>query len=60
MILAGDIGGTKTTLALFEIVGTKLRVTEHKATYPSGDHETFDEILRAFLDTVNADDFEDE
>lgn len=49
MILAGDIGGTKTTLALFEVVGPKLRMTDHRATFPSRDHQTFDEILATFL-----------
>ena len=52
MILAGDIGGTKTTLALFERDGPKLRVTEITATYPSGGHASFDEILKTFLATV--------
>ncbi|WP_435018758.1 glucokinase [Tundrisphaera sp. TA3] len=54
MILAGDIGGTKTTLALFEIVGPKLRATEHVATFPSGEHATFGEILSAFLAEIPA------
>lgn len=55
MILAGDIGGTKTTLALFEVAGPRVRATEHKATYPSGDHATFDEILAAFRATLPGD-----
>lgn len=48
MILAGDIGGTKTALALFEPEGDHLR-TVHEAKFPSRDHGTFDEILRQFL-----------
>lgn len=55
MILAGDIGGTKTTLALFEIVGPRLRPTPHTATYASGDHAEFDEILDQFRATLPKD-----
>jgi glucokinase len=49
MILAGDIGGTKTVLALFEPAGEGLE-TVREATFPSRDHATFEEILRTFLD----------
>ncbi len=48
MILAGDIGGTKTVLALFEPDGDGLRLVRD-ATFPSRDHPTFEEILAAFL-----------
>ena len=48
MILAGDIGGTKTVLALFESEGKVLR-TVVEATFPSRDHATFEEILAKFL-----------
>ncbi len=44
MILAGDIGGTKTALALFEPDGDHLRQVRD-AKFPSRDHATFDEIL---------------
>ena len=37
MILAGDIGGTKTNLALFEADGDKLRPVR-EATFPRRDH----------------------
>lgn len=49
MILAGDIGGTKTVLALIEkqADGTLSTVTEQ--TFPSGDYQEFDEILDLFL-----------
>src|SRR5437016_2886314 len=48
MILAGDIGGTSTRLALFNIVADKLtNVVETK--YPSRDHAGLEEIVRAFL-----------
>ena len=37
MILAGDIGGTRTRLAAFEIEGSKLKCVVEK-TYPSQEH----------------------
>ena len=47
MILAGDIGGTKTVLALFEPQGKTLTPVR-EATFPSRGHGTFEEILRNF------------
>lgn len=47
MILAGDIGGTKTVLALFEPDGDGLRLVRD-ATFPSREHATFEEILTRF------------
>lgn len=46
MILAGDIGGTKTHLALFTLEG---RGPAHLATYPSGEHDGLDTMVQAFL-----------
>jgi len=47
MILAGDIGGTSTRLALFEVTGGRLKpVVEQK--YPSREHQSLDEIVRLF------------
>ena len=48
MILAGDIGGTKTVLALFEPDGEALR-SVREAVFPSRAHATFEEILATFL-----------
>jgi glucokinase len=48
MILAGDIGGTKTVLALFQPDGKTL-VSVREATFPSRQHATFEEILTEFL-----------
>lgn len=48
MFVAGDIGGTKTVLALYEGHGTHLRHV-HEATYPSREHASLEEILSAFL-----------
>ena len=47
MILAGDIGGTKTILALFERDGPFAPAVEE--TFPSQKHKTFDEIVDVFL-----------
>lgn len=48
MILAGDIGGTKSNLALLERNGDGLRVLfVHR--YPSNDFERFDDIIDDFL-----------
>lgn len=50
MILAGDIGGTNTRLALFELVDGRLRplVTE---IVPSAQHQSLDEIVARFVAT---------
>src|SRR5262249_32172860 len=48
MILAGDIGGTKTVLALFEPNGVGLRLVREQ-TYASQGYPTFDQILAEFL-----------
>ena len=48
MLLAGDIGGTKSRLALFEVDGPRLRRVA-RATYPSRDYQGLDQILRKFL-----------
>lgn len=47
MILAGDIGGTKTIVALFEDAGGGLRVLREE-TFPSRSHEGLAQILEAF------------
>jgi len=48
MILAGDIGGTKTVLAFYENLGAEVRQC-HLTSYPSGKFSTFQEILIDFL-----------
>jgi glucokinase len=54
MILAGDIGGTKTVLALFEQSGDALE-SVRESTFPSRAHASFEEILKAFLDASPGD-----
>ncbi len=49
MILAGDIGGTKTILGLFNPQGEM--ITE--ATYPSKQYASLNEIVRLFLSTLS-------
>ncbi|MCD6598136.1 MAG: glucokinase [Bacteroidales bacterium] len=49
-VLAGDIGGTKTTLAIFEVNGTQLEsLAEEK--YSSQEHGSLSEIVQKFNET---------
>jgi glucokinase len=48
MFLAGDIGGTKTVLALYRLHEGEL-VCEHEASFPSRDHAQFNDIVDIFL-----------
>jgi glucokinase len=47
-VLAGDVGGTKTALALVEVSATALTVTRSRL-YRSGEFAAFEEILEHFL-----------
>lgn len=48
MILAGEIGGTRTRLAAFDKDGSKLQLVVEK-TYPSQEHGNLSEIVSAFI-----------
>ncbi len=48
MILAGDIGGTKTNLGLFDASGGALR-SERQQSFPSKDHEGLEAIVGKFM-----------
>ncbi len=48
MILAGDVGGTKVHLALYEFTDGKLQPTRDKQ-YPARDYSGLEEIVREFL-----------
>lgn len=48
MILAGDIGGTKTVIGLFEQAGSGLQAVREE-TFPSKSHATLEAILDRFL-----------
>lgn len=57
MILAGDIGGTHTRLALFQqdtASGSAALKIEVECVYPSRDHAGLDEIVSLFLSKQNA------
>ncbi|MBI2889572.1 MAG: glucokinase [Nitrospirae bacterium] len=47
-ILAGDVGGTNTRLALYEVADGRLRAVE-QAVYPSRNFAALEEIVRLFL-----------
>jgi glucokinase len=47
-VLAGDIGGTKTAVAIVEIGARRLSIERHRR-YPSGRHPSLEEILEDFL-----------
>lgn len=48
MVIAGDIGGTKTRLAIAEVAGTRVRIAR-EADYRSRDFATFEALLTDFL-----------
>ena len=48
LILAGDIGGTKTHLALFSLQGEKLQA-EIKKTFPSKQYPGLEPVVEEFL-----------
>ncbi|MGE5056230.1 MAG: glucokinase [Acidobacteriota bacterium] len=50
MILAGDIGATRTRLAAFQTEGNRLNCVVQK-TYPSQEHSGLLEVLREFIRT---------
>jgi len=48
MILAGDIGGTKTVIGLFEETGNRLQAIREE-TFPSQNYSTLEEIFNQFM-----------
>jgi glucokinase len=54
-VLSGDIGGTKTRLAIANVVGTKVHI-EHEASFSSQSYDTFDALLGEFLTGIKAPD----
>jgi len=46
--LAGDIGGTKTRLAVTEVSGTQVQIVD-EISYRSRDYATFEELLEDFI-----------
>ena len=52
MILAGDVGGTKVHLALYDFEGGRLKpIRDHK--FPSKDFAMLDEVVNKFLDAAD-------
>jgi glucokinase len=49
MIIAGDIGGTKTNVALFESEGLRLDRIVAQRSYPSAQYDSLEDILREFV-----------
>ena len=52
MILAGDIGGTKTNLALFEVLNGSLQIQKQEQ-YSSKAYTTFDAVIEEFLQGIS-------
>lgn len=53
VVLAGDIGGTKTVLCLYSTeAGDSTLVELKKTTFPSGAHARFAELVHEFLDSA--------
>src|SRR3989338_1115924 len=50
--LAGDIGGTKTHLAVIEVNGAQVMI-KREAAYPSRDYTMFEELLGDFLSGID-------
>ena len=51
-VLAGDIGGTKTSLAIIEVEGTQLEVLAQEH-YPSTEYASLDDVVRQFMAGTN-------
>ena len=47
-VLAGDVGGTKTRLAIFDVHGTRLETVTERS-YPSGSYSGLENIVQDFL-----------
>jgi glucokinase len=50
-VLSGDIGGTKTRLAIVTVQGTQVNI-EHEVIYLSGDYDQFEILLGEFMSSV--------
>lgn len=49
MIIAGDIGGTKTNVALFEANGSEVGSVVRQQKFPSGGYDSLEAILKEFI-----------
>ena len=51
-MLSGDIGGTKTRLAVIEVSGSQVQI-EHEVSYPSRDYAMFETLLSDFMSGID-------
>lgn len=51
-VLSGDIGGTKTRLAVIEVRGSQVQI-EHEVSYPSRDYALFETLLGDFMSGID-------
>src|SRR5207248_9858802 len=54
MILAGDIGGTKTRIALFREAADQLSAPINQLSFPSQQYESLNAILKLYLSSNSA------
>src|SRR5438477_2719188 len=54
MILAGDIGGTKTRIALFREAADQLAAPINQQSFPSQQYESLNAILKLYLSANSA------
>jgi glucokinase len=55
MILAGDIGGTKTNVALFQTNGSAVGAVVRQQKFPSGGYDSLEAILTEFIGETKLD-----
>ena len=53
MILSGDIGGTKTNIALFQSNGSEVGPLIRQQTFPSGQYQSLESIIQEFIGQTN-------
>lgn len=51
-VLSGDIGGTKTRLAIMSVTGTQVRI-EHETSFSSQKYDKFEMLLEEFLSGID-------
>ena len=55
MIIAGDIGGTKTNVALFQVNGSEVGPVVRLQKFPSGGYDSLEAILKEFIGNTELD-----
>jgi glucokinase len=54
-VLAGDVGGTKTTLGIYRAVGTEQLKLDREASFPSKQYQSLEAVLNEFLSSGQED-----